>query len=332
MIFFIFFPASLFAQRPYISASFPRNGATNIECNSFISVSVQFPSEGKILDPVTLTPFSVRLFPKNEPSAAIAARLQYNPEFRTLTLTPMELLESRMAYVFEVTENLVDERGFGFMPYRLTFYTGDCLPEPEVAPDDSVSEIFIAEDSVIPPITWLDQWYAYRRGDSIEVRWRMVQEYMNADFTIDRSADGKVFEILDRVDSRGDSYTPQYYSWMDTLPNEGNNFYRLTLADIYGKLAYTDTISVFIRKVRFRKTTLKEGDPLYVDFVINQKTTMAFVLKSGADEILIRRAGAIPAGIQERAISLGDTPPGRYLAVLRTPEDTLIEEVLIQAD
>lgn len=331
-IFFLCFPASLVAQRPYISASFPRNGATNIECNSFISATVLFPSEAKMLDPGTLTPLSVRLFPINEPAALIAARLQYNPEFRTLSLAPMELLESRTTYIFEVTENLLDERGFGFMPYRLTFYTGDCLPPPEVAPTDSIPEIILAQDSVVPPITWLDQWYAYRRGDSIEVRWRMVQEYMNADFTVDRSIDGKSFEILERIDSKGDSYVPQYYAWLDSQPNVGNNFYRLTLADIYGKLAYTDTLSVFVRKVQFRKTILKPGDPLYVDFVINQKTTMAFVLKSQSDQVVLRRAGAIPAGSQERAISLGDTPPGRYLAVLRTPEDTLIAEIQILSD
>ncbi|MDX2250444.1 MAG: Ig-like domain-containing protein [Bacteroidia bacterium] len=331
-LFFIFIvSASLYAQRPYISAAFPRNGATNIECNSFISVSLQFPSEGKMLDPVTLNPTSVRLFPQNEPETLIAARLAYNPEFRTLTLTPLEVLLSRTTYIFEVTENLVDDRGFGFMPYQLVFYTGDCLPEPEVAFADSLPEMQIAEDSVIPPITWLDRLYAYRRGDSLEVRWRTVQEYMNADFTVDRSSDGKTFEILDRIDSKGDSYVPQYYSWLDVSPKEGKNFYRLTLADIYGQLAHTDTISVFIRKVRFRETTLREGEPLNVQFVIDQKTTMAFVLKSVSDEILVRKAGAIPPGVQERAISLGDTPPGRYMAILRTPEDTLIAEIQILA-
>ncbi|MEZ4825276.1 MAG: Ig-like domain-containing protein [Bacteroidia bacterium] len=243
---------ALFAQRPYISASFPRNGASNIECSTFISVSAWFPSEGKIIDPATLTPQAVQLYPKNEPESLIAARLQYNPEFRTLTVTPLEVLAPRTAYVFEINGSLVDDRGFGFMPFRLTFYTGDCLTEPEVAPADSAEEIILPEDSISTPITWLDRFYAYRRGDSIEVRWRMVQEYMNADFTVDRSVDKKEFDIMERIDSQGDSFTPQYYSWLDTLPNEGHNFSPTYPSDIYGKLAYTDTISVFIRKVAFK--------------------------------------------------------------------------------
>ncbi|MEZ4825275.1 MAG: hypothetical protein R3C61_03130 [Bacteroidia bacterium] len=38
---------------------------------------------------------------------------------------------------------------------------------------------------------------------------------------------------------------------------------------------------------------------------------------------------AIPAGRQAREVPLGETPPGRYIAVLRTPDDTLIAEVVI---
>lgn len=329
-IFFnVFFLFSVYAQRPYVSASFPRNGAINLQCNTFVSISLQFPAESQAPEPTTLNATSVNIYPKDEKNSPVAARIDYHQEFRTMTITPQSLLEPHTSYIFEVTENLVDDRGFGFMPFQLIFTTGDCQTEPLASSIDTLSEIPASADSVPTPRTYIEKFSAYYNTDTVEIWWSTGSEFMNVDFTVDRSDDGRQFRILDRIESRGDSQQPQFYSWLDTLPLPGANYYRLTMADIYGKLTHSDTLRVFIKKIQYLRTTLHEGDTLRAEFIVPEKTTFAFVLRDEANNIVRRKAGAVNQGVQIWKLSLDGIDPGRYIALLRTPEDALIEQILI---
>ena len=328
------YAGTLSAQRPYVLGSFPRNGAENLLCNTFISVTIFFPSEGKILDPVTLHQHSVKLYPASNPDHVIPSERSYNQEYQTLYLTPLAVLESRADYVFEITPDLVDERGFSFMPYKLHFKTGDCLPEKDSVIIAEPIPDTLAKDTVVetgPPVPFIDlvALKAQYSHDTVTVSWRTYTEFMMAGFHIERSYEGDKFVEVKKMESKGDSDTTQYYKWLDLKQTPGPIYYRLTVTDIYGKEYVSDTIEVYLEEIRFTETTLENSRELPIEFTVKDKTTMAFILRSESNQIVKRKAGAIPAGNQTYIISLDGVEPGRYVAVLQTGKHTIIEQILI---
>ena len=108
--------SSTLAQRPYVLSSFPANGSIQLPCHTFIRTSLYFPFESKILDPATFSVETVHLYPLGQPDQWIAADLDYQPEWKFLTLRPREVLQPATTYIFEITPGLVDGRGFAFQP------------------------------------------------------------------------------------------------------------------------------------------------------------------------------------------------------------------------
>lgn len=330
------FSAPLCAQRPYVASSFPRAFAKKLECNTFVSANLIFPSEGKMLDPVTFNPNTVRIYPKGEPENAIWTSLSFNPQWKYLTLEPQEVLVPNTTYVFEVTDKLVDDRGFAFLPFKLEFMTGDCGEKKEEiasidrgAAEEDPEEV--AKIDTLPPApnVALSDFYLAQTGDTILLQWTTDKEFMNADFTIDRSHDRKDFDIMDRIPSVGDSDDPQYYEWQDFKPEWGWNYYRLTLSDVYGELSHSDTIHVFRKMIKYLATEVEQEGILPIEFVVPEKTSMALVLKSPSGQIVKRKAAAVPPGQNVVQIQLQSVPPGKYTAILRTADEMLVEEISI---
>ncbi|MEL6674359.1 MAG: Ig-like domain-containing protein [Bacteroidota bacterium] len=332
---FILLASSMWAQqRAYVGSSFPRNEATNLQCNTFITVNLEFPAESQQVDPATLTPEAFLLYPEDQSHKKVKTRLAYNAEHQYIQITPRELLDEERAYILELTNTLVDDRGFSLKPFQLRFQTGLCSGEKKAAPPVAArgeeEEPEIAEDEGIPqPILHMTFFAAAMIGDSVDVRWETQREFMMADFTIDRSADRKEFMILDRVGSTGDSEEKQAYQWIDVNPMLGWNYYRLTFADIYGEIDQSDTVAIFREDISITETEVPKDGALDIRFVLKEQSTMAFILKNPRGKIVKRKAGLIKPMKDQLSVSLQGLRPGTYLALLRTPTHIVAEKIRI---
>ena len=336
----LIFAGEILAQRPHVSGTFPRNGSQNLLCNTFVSVTLTFPSEGKTLDRLSIHGNSIKLLSEKNPDIFIPAELSYKEDINTLLLQPLEVLEPFTNYIFEITHFLQNERGESFMPFKMVFKTGDCLPEeepiaevepepePEIEPD-TISGPELDENGMPIPYIDLVAFKALYENDTVKISWRTYEEFMIADYTVDRSYDGDKFVIIDRISSQGDSKETQYYKWNDINQSPGPLYYRLTVADVYGKLYQSDTINLYVEDIRFAETSIRANSTLSVEFAVKEKTTMAFVLRSENNKIVKRRAGAVLPGDETFDISLEGIEPGRYMAVLQTATKTIIEQILI---
>ncbi len=78
------------------------------------------------------------------------------------------------------------------------------------------------------------------------LNWSTATEHNNDHFEIERSADGRNFNVIGKVQAAGNSTEVQDYSFTDEHPDAGMNYYRIVQVDVDGKHSTTT-----IKAIRF---------------------------------------------------------------------------------
>lgn len=131
----------------------------------------------------------------------------------------------------------------------------------------------------------------YKSGNSVQLRWAVVKEEIGYNYIIEKSHEGSVFKELGRISAAGLSS----YSYMDTNPYIGNNYYRIRQVDASGE----EKISV-IRMLKF-------------DFDLKEKTFSIYPNPTDGD-------------IQ---IKLGDNNSDKVLANIFRIDGTFIKSTIL---
>ncbi|MCB9300211.1 MAG: T9SS type A sorting domain-containing protein [Lewinellaceae bacterium] len=82
------------------------------------------------------------------------------------------------------------------------------------------------------------------KGQAIQLLWSTATEQNNDYMAVERSADGRTFQELGRVQGAGTTLEPQEYTFLDEKPLRGLNYYRLRQVDFDGAVEYHKVISV----------------------------------------------------------------------------------------
>jgi hypothetical protein len=82
-------------------------------------------------------------------------------------------------------------------------------------------------------------------GEHVLLKWATASEINNDYFTIERSADGVLWEEIGVVVGAGNSFTPLDYNFTDQFPIEGSSYYRLKQTDFDNKQQHHQTQEVF---------------------------------------------------------------------------------------
>jgi uncharacterized delta-60 repeat protein len=116
------------------------------------------------------------------------------------------------------------------------------------------------------PLTLLD-FTAHKKDHSVLLEWKTETELNTLKFEIERSADGRNFEILGEVYAAGNSSTVMGYQFTDAQPLPVN-LYRLKMIDQDGKFSYSKTLVV-----RFYDNSLLKAfpNPVLNDLTIQLK-------------------------------------------------------------
>lgn len=76
-------------------------------------------------------------------------------------------------------------------------------------------------------------------GGIVKVKWSTLTETNNDYFTLERSIDGQIWEIINMTNGAGTSTQNHTYSYVDNSPFSGKNYYRLKQTDINGDYSYS---------------------------------------------------------------------------------------------
>ncbi len=85
---------------------------------------------------------------------------------------------------------------------------------------------------------------AVKKDQKVVLTWETAQEQNSDRFEIERSSGGTVFSTIGTVRSAGNTNTPASYSFTDSHPMNGINYYRLKQIDFDGKFMFSKTIPI----------------------------------------------------------------------------------------
>ena len=102
-----------------------------------------------------------------------------------------------------------------------------------------LNEISLAASSAPLPVTWLT-FDAVKQNKSALISWSTAQEINSHTFEVLRSADGLAYTSLHTVAGAGNKSNISCYSFVDTNPGTGLNYYRILQRDYDGTASYSD--------------------------------------------------------------------------------------------
>lgn len=95
--------------------------------------------------------------------------------------------------------------------------------------------IFQVKGAITTPVNLITYTARPVQGGAVELQWSTATEKNNKYFTIERSSDGRRYEVLNKVASKGDADYRQDYTLVDAKPGTGTLYYRLSQTDHDGK-------------------------------------------------------------------------------------------------
>lgn len=159
----------------------------------------------------------------------------------------------------------------------------------------------------------------------VNLDWETASELNNDYFQVQRSANGKEWEDLTKVNGSGNSNENIAYSAVDELPHNGTSYYRLKQVDFDGKYEYSivESVSVNYHNTLFPNPTIgnviltSHRDDNNLDLDQIQVYSLSGVLVN--DKVVIK----ILSGTQLE-IDLSSLPAGIYL--IKTKNGSLMAE------
>ncbi len=111
------------------------------------------------------------------------------------------------------------------------------------SPSLAYSALRIRWDNVPLSVDFLNI-MAQKRDKNIYLKWSTANEINNAGFSIERSADGKNFIKIGEEKNSAKNVVYKNYSFLDTRPFVGTNYYRIAQHDFDGKINYSKLVSI----------------------------------------------------------------------------------------
>ncbi|HSU27028.1 MAG TPA: T9SS type A sorting domain-containing protein [Chitinophagaceae bacterium] len=93
----------------------------------------------------------------------------------------------------------------------------------------------------------LTRFNAMAENGKIKIEWTTASETNNAFFTVEKSTDGRSWQVLKKINGAGNSSVSLDYVYFDNNPVIGSQYYRLKQTDIDGQSKYSST-----RLVKYR--------------------------------------------------------------------------------
>lgn len=94
-------------------------------------------------------------------------------------------------------------------------------------------------------LLFFDAKYIKNNG-TVHLNWATVSEHNNDFFTVEKTTDGKYYEVVEIIDGSGNSYSLKNYETFDIRPSSGLSYYRLKQTDFNGDFAYSDLETIYI--------------------------------------------------------------------------------------
>lgn len=167
--------------------------------------------------------------------------------------------------------------------------------------------------------------------EAIAVQWSTASETNNDYFTLERSEDGENFSEITRVQGAGNTSFLKEYSYLDKLPLNGINYYRLKQTDFDGKYTYSDVVAARHEsgtKIKIIPNPAKEQVAIFFDSPV--RTMADLVLNDIQGKEQINQPIRVKMGMNNYLINLSGFEPGVYTVKVIINDNILVNRLVIR--
>jgi hypothetical protein len=168
---------------------------------------------------------------------------------------------------------------------------------------------------------------------SNHIKWASLQEFNNDYYEVERSANGKDFITVGRVEGALESYSEKLYRFEDDNPLPGKSFYRLKQVDIDGNIKYHRIVSVNRSDMPY--VDLSFENPVSANLVLNIQTNQLGKLNlrviSMQGQVMFNETMKCMKGENYFSKNFSTLPPGKYI-IEATNEKMRVTKTLVKTN
>ena len=177
------------------------------------------------------------------------------------------------------------------------------------------------------PISLLSFDAKQQNNREVLIEWATAAEINNDFFTVERSSDGKAWEVLTLVNGSGTTSQSVYYSVKDIDPVAGISYYRLKQTDYDGTFEYFTPVSIYIERDSDERFTLypnPNNGSFYIDYQGDRDVEMRVFDMQG--RVIYT---SVLSGRNITSVNLPQLPGGLYTVVFYSDE-VISQKMLIR--
>jgi hypothetical protein len=159
----------------------------------------------------------------------------------------------------------------------------------------------------------LGNFNATKQANSIQLNWETLSEENTSHFEVERSSDGINFTTIGNITALGNSTSTKNYSYTDTQPLLGINFYRLKMVDI--DKIYTISRVVIVRNENNNQVLIFPNpatDVLQLQIPANRKETITISIADATGRNVWQRSTQLIEGSNSISIPVQQFSAGNY--------------------
>ena len=177
---------------------------------------------------------------------------------------------------------------------------------------------------------------ASQKNNEVQVDWQSKTETDMDRYEVEKSTDGVQFSRQNTTAAVGNSPMPVKYSWVDTNPQTGNNYYRIKAFDRTGLTKYSAIVNVSIGKGMHDIT-------IYPNPVINSMVSLQFTgmdkglyrlrLMNTIGQVVFTKAIPHSGSSATQSVALGaGFAKGNYYLEITKPDNSKMTKTLVIAE
>lgn len=160
------------------------------------------------------------------------------------------------------------------------------------------------------------QFTARNNGGINQLNWKTADEKNMSHFEVLRSADGRNFSAIGKVNCKNEFMGSQY-AFSDNTPNAGYNYYRLKMYEKNGLFTYSDIVAVKNAGAADMDITSVYPNPatssLNVVLAAATQSTLSLVVTDLTGKSLLSQNTAVQAGANDISVNVSELPAGIYM-------------------
>jgi len=180
------------------------------------------------------------------------------------------------------------------------------------------------------PVVLVDFSAKLNSNKTVELNWSTQIESNLSHFSVERSADGVNWKIIGVVQAVGNSLSESDYSFTDTKPFEGPNYYRLLMSDLDDKSGVTAIKLVgtpVTKSFRIFPNPAKD----YVDITVSNSKSGNIRLLNLFGQVLQQKQYNTTTGGATVSFQLSGYPSGNYFVQIISYNESIYAEKIIVA-